>query len=66
MPSHIFLRIGRYHDAVQANIHAYAADLADEGRCQTPYGPDHNMAMLISAAAMAGEVQPCLMSLTSG
>ncbi|KAK9867780.1 hypothetical protein WJX84_008714 [Apatococcus fuscideae] len=56
MPSHIFLRIGRYHDAVQANIHAYAADLADEGRCQTPYGPDHNMAMLISAAAMAGEV----------
>ncbi len=64
MPSHTFLRIGRYHDAVLSNINANRADLAAEARCKTPYGPDHNMNMLINSAAMCGEVCRSIFSRT--
>lgn len=47
---------GRYHDAVLANIHANDVDQAAEAVCKTPYGPDHNMGMLVSAASWSGEV----------
>ena len=50
---------GRYHDAVLANIHANDVDQAAEAVCKTPYGPDHNMAMLINAASWSGEVRSC-------
>ena len=62
MPSHTFVRIGRYHDAVAANVHAWRADVADASACQSPYEPEHNTDMLVYAANMGGEVmrlQPC-------
>ncbi len=34
MPSHLFVRIGRYHDAVAANVAALAADRATSDACQ--------------------------------
>ena len=56
MPSHTFVRIGRYHDAVAANVHAWRADVADAAACQSPYEPEHNTDMLVYAANMGGEV----------
>lgn len=56
MPSHIFVRLGRYHDAVVANEAAYASDVADAKNCQECYGPEHNTDMLIYAANLGGEV----------
>ena len=56
MPSHLFVRLGRYHDAAAANVAALAADRADSDACQQPYEPEHNAQMLIWAANMAGEV----------
>lgn len=56
MPSHLFVRLGRYRDAAAANIAALAADRADSDACQQPYEPEHNAQMLIWAANMAGEV----------
>ncbi|KAK9835405.1 hypothetical protein WJX81_007635 [Elliptochloris bilobata] len=55
MPSHLFVRIGRYHDAAAANIAALAADKADSDACQAPYEPEHNAQMLVWAANLAGE-----------
>jgi len=57
MPSHTFVRIGRWHDAVTANLAAYKADVADAQHCQSPYEPEHNTDMLVYAANMAGEVR---------
>ena len=55
MPSHIWMRIGRYGDAVRANQAAWHVDQ------QAAYGgppgiyPTHNLHMLMSAAAMDGQ-----------
>lgn len=57
MPSHIFVRLGRYHDAVLANVAAYEADLGDAKGCQESLGPEHNTDMLIYAANLGGEVR---------
>lgn len=57
MPSHTFVRIGRWHDAVIANLAAHGADVADAEHCQSPYEPEHNTDMLVYAANMAGEVR---------
>jgi hypothetical protein len=58
MPSHTFVRIGRWHDAVTANVNAWRADEADARACQAPFEPEHNTDMLIYAANMGGEVPP--------
>lgn len=55
MPSHVYVRLGRWHDAVQANIAAYAIDRDDGGDCVAPYLPEHNLDVLIFAAGMAGD-----------
>ncbi|EIE23263.1 hypothetical protein COCSUDRAFT_47568 [Coccomyxa subellipsoidea C-169] len=55
MPSHTFVRIGRWADAVTANVAAWRADVADATACQSPYEPEHNTDMLIYAANMAGQ-----------
>jgi tetratricopeptide (TPR) repeat protein len=60
MPSHIYLRIGRYHDAVISNIVAHESDEKylnnqNNGRVGTPYGPGHDIAFLIHAAQHSGE-----------
>lgn len=60
MPSHIYIRVGRYHDAVVANIKAVAADesyLAQDhakGLYPVAYVP-HNHHFLWFAAIMAGQ-----------
>ena len=33
MPGHIYMRVGRYHDAVEANVEATAADKAYIDAC---------------------------------
>ena len=54
--SYIATRLGRWHDAVTSNIDAYEGDAAFAEHCMSPYGPEHNTAMLVYAAVMAGEV----------
>lgn len=62
MASHTFVRLGRYHDGVQANVRAFAADLDDSQHCRVPYLPEHNLEMLIYAATLGGEViSACLL-----
>ena len=61
MPSHTFVRLGRWHDGVVANQHAFQADLNDSQHCRAPYIPEHNLEMLIYSANMGGEVTPLLL-----
>lgn len=60
MPGHIYIRVGRYLDAIQANEHAVHADQSyirdqhpDLGTYTAGYYP-HNYDFLAFAAAMAG------------
>lgn len=60
MPGHIYMRVGRYHDAVVANQQAILADDAYVTQCHAQglyplaYMP-HNHHFLWSAASLAGE-----------
>jgi hypothetical protein len=54
MPSHVYVRVGRYADAVAVNKAAYEADISISARCGSAYVPEHNMGVLIWAASMAG------------
>ena len=56
MASHTFVRLGRYHDGVIANVRAFEADMGDSEHCRRPYLPEHNLEMLIYAATSGGEV----------
>jgi tetratricopeptide (TPR) repeat protein len=59
MPAHIFVRVGRYADAVRANEHAvhadeeHLADFAPDGAYRLAYYP-HNYHFMWFAASMAG------------
>lgn len=59
MPSHIYIRVGRYHDAVIANQRAIAADRSYITQCHAQgiyplaYVP-HNHHFLLAGAMMAG------------
>ena len=59
MPAHIFWRVGRYHDAVQANIQAAAVDEDYIAQCNAQgfypalYYP-HNIHFLWAASSMMG------------
>jgi hypothetical protein len=53
MPSHIFVRTGRYKRAVEVNKVAYDFDLARGTHCIAPYLPEHNVNMLVYAARSA-------------
>jgi tetratricopeptide (TPR) repeat protein len=59
MPAHIYIRVGRYGDAVEANVHAVHADQAyierqrPEGIYPVAYYP-HNHHFLAFAATLAG------------
>jgi hypothetical protein len=55
MAGHTYLRIGRYNDAIKANIVAHNADERFLKNGHTPYGPGHNGAFLVYAAAMDGQ-----------
>jgi tetratricopeptide (TPR) repeat protein len=55
MPSHTYNRVGRWNDAVQANVIAWASDRkAAEGTALSIY-PTHNVHMLMFAASMDGQ-----------
>jgi tetratricopeptide (TPR) repeat protein len=55
MPSHIWMRIGRYGDGVRANQRAWHADqMAVRGRGVQIY-PTHNLHMLLFAASFDGQ-----------
>ncbi|NJO40597.1 MAG: hypothetical protein HC769_09240 [Cyanobacteria bacterium CRU_2_1] len=65
MPSHIYIRVGRYHDAVMANQQAsdidqhYAYQHPSDGIYPIAYMP-HNHHFLWYAATMAGESEVAL------
>ena len=54
MPGHLYLRIGRFADAVVANERAHAADALYSRSGLSPYGPCHNLYFGVYAASMAG------------
>lgn len=60
MPSHIYIRVGRYHDAAVANIRAGEADTSYIAQCQAQgvypllYHP-HNWHFLWASATFAGK-----------
>ena len=55
MPSHTYNRIGRWGDAVRANIHAWHSDLKAEFGEGFAIYPSHNLHMLLFAASMDGQ-----------
>jgi tetratricopeptide (TPR) repeat protein len=65
MPAHIYIRVGRYADAVHSNEHAihadetYVADRGREGFYQLAYYP-HNYHFLSLAAMLAGQKRVAL------
>jgi tetratricopeptide (TPR) repeat protein len=68
MPGHIYIRVGRYHDAVEANHHAIHADetyIADQnpamGMYTAGYYP-HNYDFLAFASMMIGNSEEAISS----
>jgi tetratricopeptide (TPR) repeat protein len=55
MPSHIWMRIGRYGDGVRANQAAWHADQQAALGRGVPIYPTHNLHMLLFAASMDGQ-----------
>jgi tetratricopeptide (TPR) repeat protein len=60
MPSHIYIRVGRWHDAVDSNVKAVAADqayrkIAGPAKGFLPVYVAHNEHMLAYAAMMTGQ-----------
>jgi tetratricopeptide (TPR) repeat protein len=56
MPSHTFNRIGRWGDAVRANIEAWHTDVSATNHGEgVAIGPTHNLHMLLYAAAYDGQ-----------
>ena len=57
MPAHVFLRVGRYKDAVDASILAVASDKMYRAKCLVPYVDTHNSAMMVYAATLWGRYE---------
>ena len=55
MPAHIYLRVGRYYDAIMSSVIAIRSDNLYLERCLEPYVPLHNIAMLVSASLFSGD-----------
>jgi hypothetical protein len=55
MPSHIYMRIGRYGDGVKSNQLAWIADQQAKHGGATAIYPAHNLHMLLFAAAYDGQ-----------
>lgn len=69
MPSHIFIRVGRYKEAAQANVDAVAADQDYISQCYAQgmyplvYYP-HNIHFLWSAATLMGDSETAINAAT--
>lgn len=65
MPAHIYIRVGRYDDAIENNLHAVHADeqhigdMAPDGAYRVGYYP-HNHHFLWFAATMAGREETAI------
>src|SRR5690606_28131399 len=65
MPAHIYIRVGRWNDAIEANHHAthsdetYIADQRPTGAYPMAYYP-HNYHFLAFAASMAGRAEEAI------
>ena len=55
MPSHTYNRVGRWGEAVRANLAAWHSDLKAEVGEGIPIYPSHNLHMLLFAASMDGQ-----------
>ena len=55
MPSHTYNRVGRWGDAVRANLAAWHSDLRAEADIAWAIYPSHNLHMLLFAASMDGQ-----------
>jgi tetratricopeptide (TPR) repeat protein len=55
MPSHIYMRIGRYGDGVRSNQLAWIADQQAQHGGATAIYPSHNLHMLLFAASYDGQ-----------
>jgi tetratricopeptide (TPR) repeat protein len=55
MPTHTYVRVGRYADAVRVSQLALAADRQAESGGAIAIYPDHNLHMLVMAAAYDGQ-----------
>ena len=55
MPSHTYNRVGRWGDAVRANLDAWHSDLRAEDDLAWAIYPSHNLHMLLFAASMDGQ-----------
>jgi hypothetical protein len=55
MPSHIYMRVGRYGDAVRSNQLAWIADQQAKHGGATAIYPEHNLQMLLFAGAYDGQ-----------
>lgn len=64
MPSHIYVRVGRYNDALESNVAAVAADRAYFARAPKPRGYvvyyAHNLHFLCYAAMMSGRYEEAM------
>lgn len=54
MPSHVFSRLGRFAESVAANERALREDALYRAHGASPYLTEHNLEMLVHAAAMSG------------
>ncbi len=55
MPSHTYVRLGRYHDAIRSNVEAHISDQSYEKHSAVAYGVAHDLVVLIYAAGVSGE-----------
>lgn len=54
MPSHIFLRVGKYKEGVESNVRAHHKSISQASACIASYAPEHNMEVLVSGASLGG------------
>ncbi|GAX74635.1 hypothetical protein CEUSTIGMA_g2083.t1 [Chlamydomonas eustigma] len=54
MASHVYYRVGRWHDGVEINKVSVDIDKRDAARCLQPYLPMHNLQTLLYGAGMGG------------
>eukprot|EP01025_Chloroclados_australasicus_P054930 TRINITY_DN6574_c0_g2_i2.p3 TRINITY_DN6574_c0_g2~~TRINITY_DN6574_c0_g2_i2.p3 ORF type:complete len:108 (+),score=17.92 TRINITY_DN6574_c0_g2_i2:276-599(+) len=57
MPTHTFLRVGRYNEVYVYNAKAHQEELKLGERCVATYFPEHNALMGIYGASMSGQYE---------